>query len=253
MKIPIKGVIVSNDNKWIYDLFDIESVSPREILTQMEKANGADLEFEINSPGGEVYAGLEMYTAIKEYKGNTLSKVVAIAASAATLAAIAAKKVVMTPPGQLMIHNAAVSASGDHRNLEHGALVLKSHDEGIAMAYMLKTGLSKEELLQLMADETYLNAEKALKNKFIDEIMFDENQTLVAAIPSMIIPDQIINKIKNLKALGVDLTESGAIKRPVSDITPDLKVQTKDEPEKPDLSVQTAEFRKLKLKILGGQ
>ena len=52
MKIPIKGVIVSNDNKWIYDLFDIESVSPREILTQLEKANGADLEFEINSPGG---------------------------------------------------------------------------------------------------------------------------------------------------------------------------------------------------------
>ena len=252
MEIPIKGVIVPNAKKWIYDLFDVESVSPREILTQMEKANGEDLEFEINSPGGEVYAGLEMYTAIKEYKGNTLSKVVSIAASAATLAAIAAKKVVMTPPGQLMIHNAAVRASGDHRDLEHGALVLKSHDEGIAMAYMLKTGMSKETLLQLMADETYLNAEKALKNKFIDEIMFDENQTLVASMPLMIIPDQIINKVKNLKALGIDLAESGAEMRPVPDKKPDLKTQTKEEPEKPDLSAQTAEFHKLKLKILGG-
>ena len=251
MKIPIKGVIVSNDNKWIYDLFDVESVSPREILTQMEKANGEDLEFEINSPGGQVDAGLEMYTVIKEYKGNTLSKVVSIAASAATLVAIAGKRVVMTPPGQLMIHNVAVVTGGDHRDLEHGALVLRSHDEGIAMAYMLKTGMGKEELLQLMADETYLNAEKALKNNFIDEIMFDENKTLVASMPSMIIPDQIINKIKNLKALGIDLTESGAGMRPVSDIKNE-EPEEPEEPEKPDLSAQTAEFHKLKLKILGG-
>ena len=248
MEIPIKGVIVPNAKKWIYDLFDVESVSPREILTQMEKANGEDLEFEINSPGGEVYAGLEMYTAIKEYKGNTLSKVVSIAASAATLAAIAAKRVVMTPPGQLMIHNATVVTGGDHRDLEHGALVLKSHDEGIAMAYMLKTGMGKEELLQLMADETYLNAEKALKNNFIDEIMFDENKTLVASMPSMIIPDQIINKIKNLKALGIDLAESRADMRPVSDITN----EEPEELEKPDLSAQTAEFSRIKNKILGG-
>ena len=248
MKIPIKGVIVSNDNKWIYDLFDMESISPKEVLSKIEMANGEDIEFEISSPGGEVYAGLEMYTAIKEYKGNTLSKVVGVAASAASLAAIAAKKVVMTPPGQMMIHNASAQFSGDHRDMEYGAVVLKGHDEGIALAYMLKTGMDKKEILQLMADETFLNAEKALKNKFIDEIMFDENKTIAAALPSMLIPDPIINKIKNLKALGIDLNESGAAMRPVSDMEPDMEP---DPEPSPDLQAQENEFMRVRRKLLG--
>lgn len=200
MKIDVKGVVVSNDDKWIYDLFEIDSVCPRDVLSKIESAKGEELEIEISSGGGDLYAGLDIYTALKGYKGDSVSKIMSIAASAASLIAMGTKKTVMSPPGQLMIHNVSTIAMGDHRDLEHEANVLKGHDAGIANAYMLKTGMSQNELLELMANETYLNAQEALKFKFVDEIMFDEEKKLVASIKSPMIPIEILNKMRNIKA-----------------------------------------------------
>jgi ATP-dependent Clp protease, protease subunit len=197
MLINIKGVIVNNDDKWIYDWFEMDAVSPKDVVNEIKKANGEGLEVEINSGGGDVYAGSEIYTALKSYKGNVVVKIVGVAASAASVIAMAGKKIIMSPTSQIMIHNVWSYAAGDYRTFEHEAEVLKGHNQGIANAYMLKTGMSQKELLGLMNNETYFNAQKALEYKFVDEIMFNEQNKLVASIKSATIPQEIIEKMRN--------------------------------------------------------
>jgi ATP-dependent Clp protease protease subunit len=198
VKIKIKGVIISNDLKWIYDWFEIENTAPKDIDTQIEAAKGEDLDVEINSGGGDVYAGSEIYTALKAYAGNVVVKIVGRAASAASVIAMAGKKVMISPTAQIMIHNVWSYAVGDYRAMEHEAGVLKGFSKSIANAYMLKTGMSQSELLSLMNKETWLTAQDAVKYKFADEIMFDEGMQLAASTQGVMLPRQVIDKLRNL-------------------------------------------------------
>jgi len=198
VKIDIKGVIVSNNDKWLYDWFEVEAVCPKDISSQIEAANGEDIEIDINSPGGDVYAGSEIYTALKSYTGNSVGRIVGVAASAAGLAAMGVKKLLISPTAQLMIHNVSSHAWGDYRALEHEAQVLKNYNVSISNAYLLKTGMEQKELLSMMNKETWLNAQEALEKGFVDEIMFDEGNKLVASIShSAMIPAEVLNKMRN--------------------------------------------------------
>jgi ATP-dependent Clp endopeptidase proteolytic subunit ClpP len=196
--VNIKGPIVSNSDAWIYEWFGIEATSPNSVNKVLEKANGEDIEVEINSGGGSVFAGSEIYTSLKSYKGNVTVKIVGLAASAASVIAMAGKKIMMSPTAQMMIHNVSSWASGDYRDMEHTAEVLKSANNTIANAYRLKTGKTQEELLSLMDDETWMTAEKAKELGFIDEIMFEDGIQLVANTDfSGMLPPEVINKIRN--------------------------------------------------------
>lgn len=196
-KIKIKGVIVSNDDKWIYDWFDIDAVSPKEIENELDKANGEDLELEINSGGGDVFAGSEIYTALKDYKGTIVAKIVGIAASAASVVAMAADRVLISPTAQIMIHNVSLYTwGGDYRDFEHTADMLKNYNVSIANSYELKTGMKQEELIDLMNKETWMNAQRAVELKFADEIMFDEGRRLAASMINGMLPIEVINKMK---------------------------------------------------------
>jgi len=198
MKIEIKGVIVSNNDMWIYEWFEMDAVSPNVVNEQLEKANGEDIEVVINSGGGDVFAGSEIYTAIKEYKGNVTTKIVGIAASAASVIAMAGDRVLMSPTAQMMIHNVSSMAWGDYRDLEHEAEVLKNYNKTISNAYRIKSDLEESELLEMMNKETWLTSQQALNLNLIDEVMF-ENQTpkLVASGPGTI-PQVVIDKIRNV-------------------------------------------------------
>lgn len=197
-KINIKGVIVPNDDKWIYDWFEMDSTCPREVEKEVEKANGEDLEVIINSPGGDVFSGSEIYTLLKDYSGNVVVKIVGVAASAASIVAMAGKKVMMSPTAEMMIHNVSSCACGDYRDFEHEAGVLKDYNSTIANAYMIKSGMTKEELLSMMDEETWLTPEKALEYKLIDEIMFmDSAPKLAASFGGIMLPQKVINKIRN--------------------------------------------------------
>lgn len=199
-KINVKGTIISNDVQWIYDLFDIEATSPNRVLDELEQANGEDVEVIINSGGGDVFAGSEIYTELKSYQGNITTKVVGIAASAASVIAMAGKKVQISPTAQIMIHNVSSRGSGDYRDFQHEADVLKNYNKSIASAYMIKTGMKEEELLALMDEETWFNAQQAKENKFVDEILFEESTQVVANIGnSPILPQQVIDTIRNMK------------------------------------------------------
>lgn len=197
MRIPVKGVIVSNNDKWIYDYFEMEATCPNDITNALKVANGEEIVVEINSGGGSVWAGSEIYTALKSYEGSVVSEIVGFAGSAASFLAMAGK-VKISPTGQIMIHNASTWAGGDNREMQQTADMLKSVDEGIANAYMMKTGRSKEELLDLMSKETFMNAQKAVELGFADEIMFDEGNQFVASTDnSTLLPKEVIDKVKN--------------------------------------------------------
>jgi ATP-dependent Clp protease, protease subunit len=197
LKIKVKGVIVSNNDKWIYDWFEMDATSPADIEKQLELAKNIDIEVEINSGGGDVFAGSEIYTMLKEYKGNVTVKITSIAASAASVIAMAGNIVKISPTAQIMIHNTSTVAWGDYRALEHEADVLKGWNKSIANAYMIKTGLEQKELLNLMNKETWLNAQKAKELKFVDEIMFENELKLSASISGML-PQEVIEKVKNM-------------------------------------------------------
>ena len=201
VKVPIKGIIVSNGQKRIYEWFDMEATSPKDIAKAISEANGDELEVEINSPGGSVYAGSEIYTALKEYRGKVTVKIVGVAASAAGVAAMAGTVVKISPTAQIMIHNVTSSAAGDYRDLQHEADVIKNYNKSIANAYILKTGLSQTELLDLMDKETWLTAQQAKEKGFADEVMFDEGNQLVATWNNTaMLPQAVIDKVRILIA-----------------------------------------------------
>ncbi len=199
MKINIKGTIVSSEDKWIYEWFGIEATCPKDVENTLEKANGEDVEVIINSGGGSVFAGSEIYWLLKDYKAKKTGKIVGIAGSIASVIAMSVDELLMAPTAQIMIHNVSSSNHGDYRTFEHEAQVLKDYNSTISNAYMIKTGMSKEELLAMMDKETWLTPERALENKFIDKIMFMENQlNLVASTGTTnMLPKEVLDKLRN--------------------------------------------------------
>lgn len=195
-KINVKGEIVGNSNAWIYEWLGIEHTSPQSIAKQIAEANGEEIEVEINSPGGSIFAGSEIYTALRSYKGNKKIRIVGLAGSAASVIAEAGESEI-SPTGMYMIHNVQSGASGDYRVMEHQAEVLKAANQSIANAYIDKTGMSNDELLSLMDKETWLTAQDAVKYGFVDRVMFQDSRIpLTNSIGG--IPPETIEKIRNL-------------------------------------------------------
>ena len=195
MLIKINGTIVGNDDKWIYDWCEMEAFCPRDL----ELIDGQDVDIEINSPGGYIYPASEIYTALMQHKGNVNITITGRAASAASVIAMAGTKVVMSPTAQMMIHNVSASGSGDYRDFEHYAEQLKKSNDTIANAYMLKTGKTREEILDLMDYETWFTPEEALENGFIDEILSKSDSAdefMLVAASDFLIPQAVIDKLK---------------------------------------------------------
>lgn len=169
-KVSVKGTIVSDDDKWIYDWFGIRATCPGDIHRAIEEAKGEALEVEVNSGGGDVLAGNEIYTALRMYKGVVNISIVGIAASAASYIATA-RRCSITPVGLYMIHNASGSARGDYHAMDQESGILQTVNKAITAAYMEKTGMSQEKLLELMDRETWLTAEQAVEYGFADVIL----------------------------------------------------------------------------------
>lgn len=167
--INVKGTVVSDDDAWIYNWFGIEAVSPNVISAALAEANGDDVVIRINSNGGDLLAGSEIYDLISSYEGNVLIRIVGMAASAASVIAMAAESEI-APTGLMMIHNVQSGTHGDYRDMEHSAEVLKEANRSIMAAYREKTGMSEDELLSLMDNETFMSADTAVEFGFVDKM-----------------------------------------------------------------------------------
>lgn len=195
-KINVKGPIISNDDKWIYDWLDMDATCPSDISAMVEDAGNEGLLVNINSPGGDVYSASEIYTELKAHQGDVEVRIVGVAASAASVIAMAGKTVKVAPTAQIMIHNAGTVVRGDHRVMDKASDYLKKVNQSISNAYHLKTGLAEEDLLSLMAEETWMTAEEAKEKGFADEIMFEEEGLRAVASGAGALPVSAIDKIR---------------------------------------------------------
>lgn len=132
-------------------------------------AGSGDITVWINSPGGDCVAAAQIYNMLMDYKGNVTVKIDGIAASAASVIAMAGTKVLMSPVSMMMIHNPMTIAFGDSAEMQKAIEMLGSVKDSIINAYEIKTGLSRAKLSHLMDAETWMDANKAVELGFADE------------------------------------------------------------------------------------
>lgn len=202
--INVNGDIICTDMKWIYDWLEYESCCPadvKNVIAELTDEN-EELKVIINSPGGDVQAGQEIYSILKDVKNHVTIEVQSMAASAASMIAMAGDTVKMSPVALLMIHNASTCTSGDYRDMQHTADVLQTVNTAIMQAYIAKTGKTEDELKDMMDRETWLTANQCLENGFADEIIKDEKQSIItnAMIGRLSVTDEMIAKVKAEKA-----------------------------------------------------
>ena len=147
-------------------------MTPQLFKDELNSGEG-DITVWINSPGGDCVAAAQIYNMLSAYKGNVTIKIDGIAASAASVIAMAGNTVLMSPVSMMMIHNPATIAFGDHNEFAKAIEMLDEVKESIINAYVIKTGLSRTKLSHLMDSETWMNANKAIELGFADDVISD--------------------------------------------------------------------------------
>lgn len=157
----------------------------------------------INSPGGDCIAASQIYTMLMDYKDDVTVKIDGIAASAASVIAMAGTKVLMSPTSMLMIHNPATLAFGDHGDMEKAIDMLSEVKESIINAYEIKTGLPRKQLAKMMDETTWMNAKKAVELGFADGMLTDEKRAAdepeAYAFSAKAVDAALINKLNRNK------------------------------------------------------
>ncbi|MED4324354.1 Clp protease ClpP [Bacillus licheniformis] len=153
-----------------------DEVTPKMFKDELLAGTG-DITVWINSPGGDVFAAAQIYNMLMDYTGKVTVKIDGLAASAASVIAMAGGDVYMSPVSMLMIHNPSTIAIGDSEEMLRAKALLDEVKESIINAYELKTGLSRTKLSHLMDAESWMNANKAIELGFADKIMFMESET----------------------------------------------------------------------------
>lgn len=177
MEIDVRGDIIGNDDKWIYDWLEWDSTCPDDVKSALQTMPaGEKLIVNINSGGGSVMAGQEIYSLLHGRKDVEIH-IQSLAGSAASVIAMA-NTCKMSPVATIMIHNVSMSgASGDYHDMQKNAEILKTMNSALAEAYVAKTGKTKDEILKMMDKETWITANQALEMGFVDEV--EELQTQI--------------------------------------------------------------------------
>lgn len=228
VRIKISGPIIDNGDKWFYDWFDEDATCSNDVIKLLPD-NGEDVEVIINSNGGLVDVGNEIYTALKLYNGKVTIDVV-MAGSAASVIAMAGNPTRISPVGQIMIHNSSMGAWGDYRDMDKASEILQKTNQSISKAYQIKTGRSQEELLDRMNKVSWLTADEAKELGFVDEILFEnERPVMVASADTGMISPKIINEMKRLRNRTSEITveiPENKIKKMVDQAIEELTTKT---------------------------
>ena len=160
-----------SDETWYGD-----EVTPKMFKEELQDGEG-DITVWINSPGGDVFAAAQIYNMLMDYKGNVTVKIDGLAASAASVIAMAGTEVQMSPVAMMMIHNPATIAIGDSSEMKKAIDMLDEVKESSMNAYEIKTGLSRSRISHLMDAESWFNAKKAVELGFADKLLFSKEET----------------------------------------------------------------------------
>ena len=166
--LEINGEIASES--WFDD-----DVTPKLFKDELLSGNGP-ITIWLNSPGGDCIAASQIYSMLMDYAGEVTIKIDGIAASAASVIAMAGTKVLMAPTALMMIHNPMTMAWGDKSEMTKAIEMLDEVKESIVNAYEIKTGMSRAKISHLMDSETWMNANKAIELGFADDILTDKKK-----------------------------------------------------------------------------
>lgn len=195
----MKGDIIFNDDKWIYDWLEWDATCPNDIKKAIENLQpGETLDVLVNSGGGYVTAGQEIYSLLVG-RNDVDIKIQSMAGSAASVIAMANRSEI-SPVAMIMIHNVSGAAQGDYHDMQHQAEVLKQMNKALAQAYIKKTGKSEEEILKLMDKETYITANQALEMGFVDRITDSQQANYTNSVCGVRLTDEIRERVKAEKA-----------------------------------------------------
>lgn len=174
-----------------------DDVTPQLFKDELNSGTG-DITVWINSPGGDCVAAAQIYNMLMDYKGSVTVKIDGIAASAASVIAMAGTKVLVSPVSMLMIHNPMTVAFGNSAEMQKAIDMLASVKDSILNAYEIKTGLSRTKLSHLMDAETWMDANKAIELGFADEIMQRStitDEVLVPQVSMMFSRTEVVNSL----------------------------------------------------------
>lgn len=200
LEIDVRGDIIGNDDKWIYDWLEWDSTCPNDIKNALLTMPADDkLIVNVNSGGGSVMAGQEIYSLLHGRQDVEIH-IQSLAGSAASVIAMA-NTCKMSPVATIMIHNVSMSGvSGDYHDMQKNAEVLKTMNSALAEAYVTKTGKTKDEILKMMDKETWITASQALEMGFIDEV--EELQTqMTNSINGIRLTEEIRQQVTKEKEL----------------------------------------------------
>ena len=240
--INTEGMIIKDSAKATYDNAKIKTTSVSDVTSQL--TGKEDIKIICNSIGGDVFAGSEIYTALKKYQGKIDAEVI-FAASIATVIVMAADKISMTPTGQFMIHNVSTSVEGDYRDMEKSAQTLRNMNAMIASSYKSRMKVSDEELAKMMDNETWLNAQQAKDLGLIDEIMFENKSKSYVACFSNNMSFEGGEKVEEEKKT-VSTEDFEAFKKEMLDILADKFKNETDETDEQRLVRRIDQLEKLK-------
>lgn len=195
MRIDIKGTIIPNDDAWVYDWFEIDCTCPKAVNEALTKADGQNIDVYINSGGGDIFAGSEIYSALRSYNGKVDIHITGLAASAASVIACAGHSDI-SPTAMMMVHNVSSCIKGDYHDMDKESEVLQKANQAICSAYMDKCGITEQEALLMMDKETWMTAQDAVDMGLVDEIATSKNLQLIASVGE-VLPRAVIDKIKN--------------------------------------------------------
>jgi len=164
-----------------------EGVTASRIAGALRAISGADVTVNINSPGGDMFEGLAIYNLLREYEGKVTVKVLGLAASAASIIAMAGDEVQIGRGAFLMIHNCWVYAMGNRHDLAQVAADMEPFDKAMNDIYGARTGLSAEAIEAMMNAETYIGGSDAVEKGFADRLLSadeiaDDNDSPAAAL-----------------------------------------------------------------------
>jgi ATP-dependent Clp protease protease subunit len=152
-----------------------DDITPKQFKSELTGTEG-NISVWLNSPGGDVFAASQIYTMLKEYKGKVTVKIDGIAASAASVIAMAGSEILMSPVAMMMIHNPSTIISGEESDLQSGIYMLSEVKESIINAYKQKTGLPRNKISKMMDSETWFSAKKAVELGFADKVLYEDTE-----------------------------------------------------------------------------
>ena len=187
----LEGVIAQES--WFGD-----EITPAAFKSELNAGN-QPITVHINSVGGDCVAASQIYTMLMDYPADVTVQIDGLAASAASVVAMAGTKVCMSPTALMMVHNPWTNASGDAKDMQKAIALLDEVKESIINAYEIKTGMDRQSLSDLMDTETWMNAYRAKELGFCDEVLFDgeePSEKVAFSFSSRVAEVQLMNRVK---------------------------------------------------------